>query len=158
MTIERSTHSEAETIDLARALAGRLTGGEVICLEGELGSGKTCFVRGLAAGLGLDPSAVCSPTFVIWRQYDDHAPLKLVHVDAFRLTGAQDLESIGWDELLTARDVVIAVEWPSRIETALPPNRIDVRLEHTGDTSRRLTLSAPDELVESWAAGVVMDD
>ncbi len=146
MTIERSTASEAETVALARTLAGRLTGGEMICLEGELGSGKTCFVRGLAAGLGLDPSAVCSPTFVIWREYDDHAPLKLVHVDAFRLSGPQELESIGFDELLAAPDVVVAVEWPSRIKSALPARRIDVLLEHTGETSRRVTLTAPREL------------
>jgi tRNA threonylcarbamoyladenosine biosynthesis protein TsaE len=150
MTVTRRTGSEQETIDLAARLGRRLAGGELICLDGALGCGKTCFVRGLAVGMGLDASAVCSPSFVICRQYDDDSPLRLAHVDAFRLTGPADLESIGWDELLEASDLVIAVEWPSRIEAALPSRRIDVVLEHTGPRTRQVTLTAPPELAAPW--------
>ncbi len=150
MTVRHSSHGEQETMDLAARLARRLGGGEVICLEGPLGCGKTCFVRGLAAGLGLDASAVCSPSFVICRRYTNHAPLGLVHVDAFRLTGPQDLEAIGWDELVEVTDSVVAVEWPSRIEAALPAGRIQVVMEHTGLRSRLLTLTAPPALAALW--------
>jgi tRNA threonylcarbamoyladenosine biosynthesis protein TsaE len=137
-------------MDLAARLARRLRGGEVICLEGPLGAGKTCFVRGLAAGLGLDASAVCSPSFVICRQYTDHAPLGLYHVDAFRLNGPQDLDAIGWEELLDATDSVVAVEWPSRIQPALPEPRIDIVMEHTGVHTRQITLTAPPALADVW--------
>lgn len=150
MTVRLSSHGEQETLALAARLARRLRGGEVICLEGPLGAGKTCFVRGLAAGLGLDASAVCSPSFVICRQYTNHAPLGLFHIDAFRLSGPQDLDAIGWDELLEATDSVVAVEWPSRIEAALPEHRIDIEMEHTGLRSRLLTLRAPPALAAVW--------
>jgi tRNA threonylcarbamoyladenosine biosynthesis protein TsaE len=150
MTVQRRSRSEEETMELAARLGRCLAGGELICLDGPLGCGKTCFVRGLAVGLGLDPLAVCSPSFIICRQYTDGAPLKLVHVDAFRLTGPQDLESIGWEELLEASDSVVAVEWPSRIAAALPSRRIEVAMEHTGSSSRLITLTAPSELAGQW--------
>lgn len=146
MRIQRHCHCEDETIALAARLGGRLSGGDLVCLDGPLGCGKTRFVQGLAAGLGLDPSAVCSPSFIICREYHNQTPLTLTHVDAFRLTGAQDLPAIGWDELLCSTDTVIAVEWSSRIRSALPRNRIDVQMEHTGETSRMITLAAPDNL------------
>jgi tRNA threonylcarbamoyladenosine biosynthesis protein TsaE len=152
MTVTRQTNHERETMDLAARLARHLSGGEVICLEGPLGAGKTCFVRGLATGLGLDASAVCSPSFVICRRYANHAPLGLVHVDAFRLSGPQELEGIGWDEMLEATDSVIAIEWPSRIADALPARRIEITLEHTGERSRELSLTAPPGFAAGWEA------
>lgn len=150
MTVVRTTWCEAETLELAARLGRGLAGGEVICLEGPLGSGKTCFVRGLATGLGLDPSEVCSPTYVIWRRYEDHAPLALVHVDAFRLNGPQDLDTIGWEELLEEPATVIAVEWPSRIAGALPARRIDIVMTHVAETARRISLDAPPEIAAIW--------
>ena len=150
MTIEVTSRSEAQTVDLAARLARGLDGGAVIGLEGDLGSGKTCFVRGLAAGLGLDSSAVCSPTFVIWRRYADSAPLTLVHVDAFRLAGPQELDSIGWDELLEETGTVIAVEWASRIAEAMPRGRLDVVMAHVAENVRRIRLTAPRELARLW--------
>lgn len=150
MRVSRVCGSEPETIRLATWLGRQLSGGELVCLEGELGSGKTCFVRGMAAGLGLDPGAVSSPTFIIWRRYDDHARLSLVHVDAFRLNGPQELESVGLEELLDAPDTVVAVEWPDRVGEALPGPRIDVMMGHAGPDARRVTISAPDEICGSW--------
>ncbi len=142
MRIERRCRSEAETIELATVLGRRLTGGDVICIEGPLGCGKTCFVRGLAGGLGLEPQVVASPSFIICRRHATPRGLTLAHVDAFRLTGADDLESIGWEELLAGRDTVVVVEWPSRISEALPQRRIEVRMDHTGQTSRLVTITA----------------
>ena len=150
MTVERTSHSESETLRLAACLARRLSAGDVVCLEGPMGSGKTCFVRGLATGLGLDPKEVSSPTFVIWQRYEDHAPLALVHVDAFRLGGPDDLDTVGWDELLEAPDTVIAVEWPSRITAALPPRRINVVMTHVAENTRHIALDAPDKIASTW--------
>jgi len=151
VTVERMSHSESETLQLAARLARQLSAGDIVCLEGPLGSGKTCFVRGLATGLGLDPSAVNSPTFVIWQRYQDpQTALALVHLDAFRLAGPDDLESVGWEELLETPDTVIAVEWPSRIAAALPPRRINVVLTHVAETIRRIAVDTPPEIAPTW--------
>ncbi len=151
MTVERTSHSETETLRLAARLARQLSAGDVVCLEGPLGSGKTCFVRGLATGLGLDPSAVNSPTFVIWQRYQDsQTALALVHLDAFRLAGPDDLESVGWEELLETPDTVIAVEWPSRIAAALPPRRINVVMTHVAETVRLIAVDTPPEITSTW--------
>ena len=151
MTIQRTTRSEAETVALATRLAGGLVAGDVVCLEGPLGSGKTCFVRGLAAGLGLDPMAVNSPTFVIWQRYEQvQTSLSLVHLDAFRLGGPDDLDSVGWEELLDTPNTVIAVEWPSRITAALPPRRINVVMTHVGESTRRIAVDTPPEIASTW--------
>lgn len=116
-----------DTHALASVLAARLEPGDVIALDGDLGAGKTCFVRGLAEGLGIDPHEVSSPTFVSMQQYAG-GRVPLVHVDAWRMKSAGDLETIGWDELLAERAAVVAVEWASRVSTALPRRRIDVLL------------------------------
>ncbi len=145
MTIRCRTDAESQTVALAARLGRRLRAGDVVGLEGSLGSGKTRFVSGIAAGMGLRDADVCSPTFVICRVYRDHRPLALAHVDAFRLAGPQDLESIGWEEILAAPDTVVAVEWASRIAPALPQSRIDVTIDHTGPTGRLITISAAGE-------------
>jgi len=151
VTVERISHSEAETLELAARLARQLSAGDVVCLEGPLGSGKTCFVRGLATGLGLDPTTVNSPTFVICQRYQGtQTGLALVHLDAFRLTGPDDLESVGWEELLQTPDTVIAVEWPSRIAAALPPRRINVVMTHVSESTRRIEVDTPPEIASSW--------
>lgn len=137
----RITHSPEETSDLARDLAAQLAAGDIVVLDGPLGAGKTCFVRGLAAGLGLDPSRVSSPTYVICHEYRGEQGRRLVHVDAYRLSGPEELESIGWRDLLEAEHTIIAVEWPGRIASALPEKCIRVELEHVSETERRVTIS-----------------
>lgn len=140
MTVElRRTSSPEETERIASALAMRVAPGTVITLEGDLGAGKTCFVRGLARGLGADPATISSPTFVLEHRHACDAGT-LVHIDAYRIRGAEDLASIGWDELLASGDAVVAVEWPSRIAPALPAVRIDVRLRHAGEESREIEI------------------
>jgi tRNA threonylcarbamoyladenosine biosynthesis protein TsaE len=140
MTIEiRPSSSPEETERIASALAMRVAPGTVITLEGDLGAGKTCFVRGLARGLGADPGAISSPTFVIEHRHPCDAG-SLVHIDAYRIRSAEDLASIGWDELLAEGSAVVAVEWPSRIEAALPAVRIDVRIRHVGEDAREIEI------------------
>lgn len=116
-----------DTEAYACVFAERLEPGDVVALEGDLGAGKTCFVRGLAQGLGIDPSDVSSPTYVSMQRYGG-GRVPLVHVDAWRMHGEADLDTIGWDEIVGSRDAVIAIEWPSRVLAALPARRIDVTL------------------------------
>lgn len=100
-----------------------------LLVSGELGAGKTCLVRGLAEGLGIDPAAIASPTFTI--RMDHRGIRHLAHLDAWRID-AEDLDSVGFEELL-ASDAVVAIEWPERIAPALPARHLRVRLEHVGE-------------------------
>jgi tRNA threonylcarbamoyladenosine biosynthesis protein TsaE len=114
---------EADTEALGAAIGAAARVGDLIALDGELGAGKTQLVRGLAAGLGLDPDQVSSPTFVIATEYARPRPgaapprCPLVHADAYRLAGGEDLEALGFDELTLG--AVAAVEWASRVGAEL---------------------------------------
>jgi len=132
--------SEQETIDVAIQLAKSLPTRTILLLEGELGAGKTCFVRGLCEGLGGDPSQVNSPTFVIMQEYEIAQRRRLVHVDAFRLAGEEELETIGWDELLKDTHAIIAIEWPSRIKNAIPEGAISILIDHIDIDSREIII------------------
>lgn len=144
---------EAQTVAVAAALGRLLLGGEVVALSGDLGAGKTRFACGLAQGVGVDPEAISSPTFVI-RHDHRGARLDLAHLDAWRLTGPEDVESIGWEELLARSDTVIAVEWAERLGDALPVDALRVTLEHAGPTERTITLAGPPEVVDAWRKAV----
>ncbi|MCE2883731.1 MAG: tRNA (adenosine(37)-N6)-threonylcarbamoyltransferase complex ATPase subunit type 1 TsaE [Planctomycetaceae bacterium] len=119
-------------------------GAIAILLSGELGAGKTTFVRGLAEGLGADGGAVASPTFTM--RMDHRGERSLAHIDAWRLQSGE-LEGIGFDELL-AGDGVVAIEWPERIANALPARHLRMRLEHAapqeehGEAGRTATIDA----------------
>lgn len=147
MRIERTTTDEAGTIALGAALAAALAPGDLVALYGELGTGKTRFVRGLAVGLGHPAAAVSSPTFVLMNEYDRPGATPLVHVDAFRLSGAEDLDALGWDEA-RGGDTVVVVEWAERIAADLPTDRVNVRISDEGGSARRIVLEASD----AWSA------
>ncbi|HIA71229.1 MAG TPA: tRNA (adenosine(37)-N6)-threonylcarbamoyltransferase complex ATPase subunit type 1 TsaE [Phycisphaerales bacterium] len=134
-------NNEQETLDAAINFAKQLTPPAVILLEGELGAGKTCFVRGMCEGLGGDPRQVSSPTFSIMQEYEVVSAGRLVHIDAYRLSGEDELATIGWDELLEDKNVVIAIEWPSRIKNALPPDSLTIQLEHIDIQTRELLIN-----------------
>jgi tRNA threonylcarbamoyladenosine biosynthesis protein TsaE len=141
MSIElRRSAAPDETERIGAALARRLAPGTVVTLEGDLGAGKTCFVRGLARGLGADPAGVSSPTFVLEHRHPTDDGHELVHIDAYRIRSADDLASIGFDELLARGDAVVAIEWPSRIAAALPAVRVDVRIRHVGEDEREIEI------------------
>ncbi len=100
-------------------------GGLVVSLVGGLGAGKTVFVKGLAEGLGLDPTRVASPTFAIVNEYSDGRRTRLAHVDLYRLERSSELDDVGFLDLLEP-DVVVAVEWGDRFPSALPADRLVV--------------------------------
>jgi len=139
---EHVTRSPEETEACAAALAATFTGGEVVLLSGELGAGKTAFVRGLARGLGADPEEVASPTFVLLTCYPGR--LLLHHADLYRLNGTGDERELGLDELPGPRGV-LAVEWPERL--AAPPwtRAVRVTLEHRGGDERRIHIALPGD-------------
>lgn len=135
-----TTKSEQETIDFAIAFAKSIKPPSVILLEGDLGVGKTCFTRGLCEGLGGEPRQVSSPTFAIMQEYAIANNRRLVHIDAYRLAGEEELESIGWDEILEDPQAIIAIEWGSRINNAIPDNATSIQIAHLDRTSRKLTI------------------
>lgn len=122
-----------ETEAIAVQLAGTLRPGSVVALHGELGAGKTRFVRGLARGLGHDAAEVSSPTFVIEHRYSTPGATPLVHLDAYRLRSIEDLAGIGWDELIAESRAVVAVEWAERIGPALPEGAVHVTIHHASE-------------------------
>ncbi|MEZ6241486.1 MAG: tRNA (adenosine(37)-N6)-threonylcarbamoyltransferase complex ATPase subunit type 1 TsaE [Phycisphaerales bacterium] len=140
--IERHVASLEDTRALARDLAGVLAPGDVVLLDGELGAGKTTLVRARGGARGGDEGLVSSPTFVVVNEYPIPGGRTLVHADAYRLSGPDDLDALGWDRLVGA-DSITLVEWGSRIASAIA-GATRLLLEPTGETSRRITIEAPD--------------
>ena len=131
------SRNEADTEALGERVAGALPdGGAVIALYGELGAGKTAFVRGLARGLGVDESVV-SPTFTIVNEYAGRR--ELFHFDMYRLGGADELFDIGWDDYLS-REGICAVEWSENVPEAFDGTEIRVTIEKTDRDGRRITV------------------
>ncbi|AMY10223.1 ADP-binding protein [Luteitalea pratensis] len=131
------TESEAQTRRVAIALADRLTPGTVLLLHGDLGAGKTAFVRGLAEALGFTDDPVSSPTFTLVHEYKG-GRVPLYHADLYRLPdGGASLDDLGLDEV--AQDGVLAIEWPERLARGVP-GAIDVRIDIVSDTGRRITI------------------
>lgn len=138
MTYESTSVEQTEQI--ASELSKRLNGGECIALFGDLGAGKTQFVRGLVKGLGGNAHSVSSPTFVLLNVYDS-GRLKVFHLDAYRVHGADDFEAIGFTELLEQGGVVV-VEWAERVEKLLPAIAIRIRIESVGENTRRIAIES----------------
>ena len=137
--MEYVTNSPRETEDTGAALAERLEPGTVVAFTGDLGAGKTAFVRGLARGLGIR-ERVTSPTFTIVNEYEG-GRLPLFHFDMYRLGSADELFDIGWEDYL-ARGGVCAVEWSENIERALDAGciRVDIR-RGEADNQRRISIA-----------------
>jgi tRNA threonylcarbamoyladenosine biosynthesis protein TsaE len=136
---DETSRSESETEALAAAIGGGLTGGEAVLLTGELGAGKTAFVRGLARGMGLDPDEVASPTFVLLTSH--RGRLTLHHADLYRLAGDGDDRELGLEELPGPAGV-LAVEWAERLSATPWARQIRVRLEHVGENERRVLIES----------------
>lgn len=132
------TRSEEETQDLARSLASTLRAGDVLLVSGNLGAGKTAFVRGVAAGLGIDPEEVASPTFTLIHEYRG-GRLVLYHADLYRLEKAAT-EDIGLEQMGVA-DGVLAIEWPDRLTHAIPGAR-EVTIEIVDEDTRRIFVNS----------------
>ncbi len=130
------TKSEQQTIKLGKKIAQKFCGGEVIALIGELGSGKTVLIKGLAQGLGIKKT-ITSPTFVLMKIYkipnsvrqSVNQTLNFCHVDAYRLKSGQDLIDIGIKDWLGKSNTITAIEWAGRVKNILPKNTITIKLK-----------------------------
>ena len=133
MTVE--THSEIETWEVAKRFAATLRSGDVVCLEGDLGAGKTTFTQGLCAALGAR-KAVTSPTFCIVSEHPSERFL-VVHMDLYRLHDEDDVLQIGWEDYL-ARGAVLVVEWPDRAGSLIPSDAKHIHFSYTEDGAARM--------------------
>ena len=133
-----TSHSEDETLALAGKLATLFKPGDVLVLSGILGAGKTVFVRGLAAAMGVDESLVNSPSYTIVNEYQGDRPL--YHFDLYRLGDASELYEIGWDEYL-GREGLIVVEWGEKAEDYLPPRYYRIDFSIIDEQQRKISIA-----------------
>ena len=140
--MKRYSQSENETEEIGRCLAETLSAGTVVAFTGDLGAGKTAFVRGIAQGLGV-PVRVTSPTFTIVNEYEG-GRLPLFHFDMYRLGSADELFDIGWEDFLR-RGGICAVEWSENVRTALDSDCIWVDIRRgESDNQRVITIDRGD--------------
>lgn len=132
------SRSPEDTRRLGQRIGKHLRGGEFLALRGDLGAGKTVFVRGVAEGLGASRGNISSPTFVFIHEYRGRLPL--AHIDLYRTESVLDLDHLGWADYLDGRWVV-AVEWAEKAGPALPADRVEITLVHRTPTTRRITCS-----------------
>lgn len=141
LTIRRqATASEEETSRAGESLAGELRRGDVVLLYGQLGAGKTAFVRGLAGGLGAAPHDVSSPTFTLIQEYAG-SDTTLYHVDLYRLE-PREVDDLGLEELISGDDIV-AIEWAERW-AGRPDGVCEVWIDHAGEDRREIRVRAPE--------------
>ena len=130
------TNSVLETEQAGADFAATLPGGTVVALYGDLGAGKTAFVRGMARSFGIE-EGVCSPTFTIVNEYAGQR--ELFHFDMYRLGSSDELFDIGWEDYLN-RGGICAVEWSENVEDAFEGDEVVVRIEKTSDDGRKITI------------------
>jgi tRNA threonylcarbamoyladenosine biosynthesis protein TsaE len=152
MAMRYRSHSPVETERLGEQLGHLLAAGSIVCLYGDLGSGKTVFTKGLARGLGVPRDVVVrSPSFILMQRYTGRLPV--YHADLYRLEGVQDVNDIGLRDILGG-DGVAVIEWADKLEASLPLERLDVTLHHLDDDTRLITLEAVGahyrHLLERW--------
>ena len=146
-TVETASAGQSEV--LGARIAALLPRGAVVALLGDLGSGKTCLVRGMAAAFVRD-AVVHSPTFTLVNEYGENP--RLYHIDLYRLD-LEDLADLGYEELFDSEDVCI-IEWAERAGNLLPHERLDVHLTHGGADRRVITLTNHDLLLPGWQAAL----
>lgn len=138
-----TTHSTEETRKLGKKIALGLQSQTLLCLQGDLGAGKTTFVQGLLEGLGAEKPYV-SPTFVIMKEYDLREATatgikRIYHCDAYRVE-ASDFETLGFVEWYADPEGLVILEWPERVADLLPPDRIDITFKSLGETERKISI------------------
>jgi tRNA threonylcarbamoyladenosine biosynthesis protein TsaE len=141
--MKRVSRSAGETRALGERLGSRLGSGDVVACVGALGAGKTCFLQGLARGLGVTAD-VTSPTFVLVNQYTGRVPV--FHVDAYRTGSLTELVDLGLEEMLHGEGVTI-VEWADKLLPLLPPRTVTVTITGLGDEAREIELAGPAEVL-----------
>ena len=143
------TYSEKQTFNLGKKFAEKLQGGEVIGLTGDLGAGKTVFIKGLAKGLKIE-QIINSPTFVLMKLYKINSKFKnqnaklqckiqnLVHVDAYRLNSSQELINVGIEDYLEKKNAIVVIEWGEKVKDILPKDKISVKIKFGGKKNERV--------------------
>jgi tRNA threonylcarbamoyladenosine biosynthesis protein TsaE len=136
------THSEEETIALAREIAAKLPQRAIVLLIGNLGAGKTTFAKGVVSGLGVTTAdEVSSPTYTLIHEYGrSHGGVPVYHIDLYRLDTAKEVAALGLDELLDS-DGILLIEWGERFPELWPRDRIEIRLQPEDDDARRITVT-----------------
>jgi len=153
MEIEIVVHSSDETVALGEVIGKSLKPGSIIALRGDLGAGKTVLVKGIARALGIEDDPV-SPTFVIMNAYEE-GDMPLYHFDLYRVSGADELYGIGFEEFLFGKGVS-AVEWAERIEEELPEYTINIEIAipeaggSASETTRNIRIKGKEEWVSSF--------
>ncbi len=138
--IKYTAHSQEETFDLGQKIGSRIDNPIVLALSGDLGSGKTVFVQGLARGLDVPTDYyITSPTFTLVNEYPGR--LRLFHIDLYRLDSFGDLEDIGWHDILSNR-AVVAIEWSEKLPEDLASNYMKIDFEIIDDDTRKINLIA----------------
>lgn len=138
-SLEFFSKSPEQTRRIGMRLGGVLKGGDVVCLQGELGAGKTTFVQGLAQGWGsLD--SVSSPTFILVNMYRRTDGAQLFHLDTYRLESQPEAEELDIDSMLS--EGVLIVEWPERLGNLIPKERLWIKLDHIADEHRQMNFNA----------------
>lgn len=140
------TQNSKETQNLGRDFGKSLRVGDIACLYGELGSGKTTFVQGLAKGLGIK-QRIISPTFIIVRSYKIRINDKglmindFYHIDLYRTNNDKDLEGLGIEEIINDKNNIIVIEWAEKMENLLPKKRIDIKFYYEKESTRKVSFS-----------------
>ena len=138
------THSGADTVEVGRKLVRLLAPPQLLILRGELGTGKTTLVKGIAQALdAAEPDEVTSPTFTLLHEYDgvrDGKPVKLFHLDVYRLEGERQLETLGLDELLTP-DALVLVEWGEKFKSIRKKSSGDIAITAAGGDARKISVT-----------------
>ncbi|MDR3559439.1 MAG: tRNA (adenosine(37)-N6)-threonylcarbamoyltransferase complex ATPase subunit type 1 TsaE [Candidatus Pacebacteria bacterium] len=131
-----TTHNSNETQRLGRLLAEELRGGGIICMTGELGTGKTTFTQGLLKGLKIK-GPYTSPTFVIMKKYADN----IYHFDAYRV-GVSDVLNLGWEEIVADKNNLVIIEWAERIGKIIPNDSLWIEFSWVGEEERKITFKS----------------
>ncbi|MEP1151095.1 MAG: tRNA (adenosine(37)-N6)-threonylcarbamoyltransferase complex ATPase subunit type 1 TsaE [Balneola sp.] len=133
--MNRESNSVEETVSLGKEFAKSLDVGSIVCLEGDLGAGKTHFVKGIASYFGVEEQQVNSPTFTLINEY--YGKIPVYHFDCYRLNSAQEALEIGIEEYLYG-DGVAVIEWPSKIKGLIPSDAIRIEIKHNGASKRSI--------------------
>lgn len=133
-----NSNSPGDTFNIGRLIARYLNKGDIVCLYGELGSGKTVLTKGIASGLGIKRDSVISPTFVLMRQHQGR--IALYHFDLYRAKGPQDVLNLGYEEYFYDEGVAI-IEWADRLNSLLPEHYLGIKLSVKGDKKRLLSFT-----------------
>lgn len=135
-----NSNKETDTISFAKKIAKYLSIGDIVFLTGDLGSGKTTFTKGVAEHFKFDATEVHSPTFVLMNEYKAKVPL--YHFDLYRLSGIDDLESIGFEDFFYGEDGISLVEWAQKLEELAPDEYLEVNIKYVDQKTRKITVSA----------------